>query len=621
MRFSENRFTQALAGWRFLVAGIVLAGMSCSLVAAQTSDSSIQNPGQTSSSTEGNAAPDGTANQQPAPMIREQAPSLVDPNGPTISLVSSEQVFFMASALNACGYNDGLAESGPVRQRVRDEISQVLSRSEAARDARDKLCLFVAQHRLTGTTEDISQYISLALYLSPPPELETTAKLIEMPPDSTQVVDVLPLLRNFSKAVDLSGIWLTTHLQYDQAINQLHDPLSKMIQDTNLYLKMPVSDYTGRRFIVVIEPMLSPALVNARVYGSDYVDVVSPVNGTIPLVKVRHTYLHYLIEPLLYARPNAINRLLPILKEAAYSPLAFRYRSDPVAFVVECLIKAIEARTLDTGVPEYKIPAGVDRSALPRYERQLQLYRQKVNDIKTALVQHDMRQGYVLTEYFYQQMELFEHNPASLGDSIGEMVYGMDVNDEIHHARQTEFDAKADGDVLQRDQPRVLQGLDLAEAQLESGNLAGAKKMAEAVLAAPATGAKGMADVARADFILARVSILSGDADDAIERFQETLAKSKDPRLLAWSHIYLGRMLDLECKRDAAVAEYQQALANRDGAMDTRLAAERGVKSAYAVRGHSCDDDSADDAAPPSARPAAATTKPGDGQQGTPKPQ
>jgi hypothetical protein len=35
----------------------------------------------------------------------------------------------------------------------------------------------------------------------------------------------------------------------------------------------------------------------------------------------------------------------------------------------------------------------------------------------------------------------------------------------------------------------------------------------------------------------------------------------------------------------------------RDGRLDTRLAAERGVKTAYAVKGHSCDQD-ADDEAP-----------------------
>ena len=54
--------------------------------------------------------------------------------------------------------------------------------------------------------------------------------------------------------------------------------------------------------------------------------------------------------------------------------------------------------------------------------------------------------------------------------------------------------------------------------------------------------------------------------------------------MLAWSHIYLGRMLDLECKRDQALAEYKEALAVRDGQLDTRLAAERGVKAAYVQR-------------------------------------
>jgi hypothetical protein len=53
-------------------------------------------------------------------------------------------------------------------------------------------------------------------------------------------------------------------------------------------------------------------------------------------------------------------------------------------------------------------------------------------------------------------------------------------------------------------------------------------------------------------------------------------------------------MLDLDCKRDQAVTEYQQALKTRDGQQDTRLAAERGVKTAYAIHGHSCSEDAGD---------------------------
>src|SRR5208337_60358 len=84
-----------------------------------------------------------------------------------------------------------------------------------------------------------------------------------------------------------------------------------------------------------------------------------------------------LIEPLLYARANAIDRTQPILKEIRDAPLEFRYRSDTVPLTVECLIKAIEARTMNTGIPDYKLPTGVPRSDMPKYEHERQAVEQK----------------------------------------------------------------------------------------------------------------------------------------------------------------------------------------------------------------------------------------------------
>lgn len=522
----------------------------------------------------------------------EKAPTLVDPAGPTISLVSLEPLFDMASGLNACGYDEGLDESAPVRTRVREDINQALAKSEDARAKRDKLCLFIAQHRMTGTERDISQYISLALYLTPPPQIETSAELPEMPPDSTQVVEMVSLLKDFVAAVDLHGIWLAIHRTYDEDAQQLHDPLSQMIVGTNLYLKLPASTYEGRRFIVIIEPMLSPGTVNARVYGTDYIVVVSPVNGQIRMSDVRHTYLHYIIEPLLYARSNAVDRAQPILKEVRDAPLEFVYRSDAVALTIESLIKAIEARTMDTGVPAFKMPANADRQDTPRLERERQAYQQKADAVRWTAVRHDMSQGFVLTQYFYEQLIAFEKDNAGLKDTIGEMVYSMDVDQQVHRARQTEFDKQADGDVLTRSKPRKLSGLDLAEARLADGDVATASALARQALAIHSDDSlSSVADGARANFILARADALTGHPDQAINEFQKTLGASREPRLLAWSHIYLGRMLDLDCKRDEAVAEYKQALEMRDGQQDTRLAAERGVKAPYAVKGHSCEDD------------------------------
>ena len=261
---------------------------------------------------------------------------------------------------------------------------------------------------------------------------------------------------------------------------------------------------------------------------------------------------------------------------------------------------------MDTGIPVYKIPAGVQRSDLPRYERERQANQDKIDAVRIAAVHHDMTQGFVVTQYFYEQLLQFEKDPASLRDTIGEMVYGMDIPQQVHRAREVEFDKQADGDVLQQRKPRVLTGLDLAEAKLSAGDVATATAMARQALAVHSDTLESVNQEAQADFILARAAIMTGHPDQAVDRFQKTLASSKDPRLLAWSHIYLGRMLDLDCKRDQALTEYQKALSVRDGQQDTRLAAEKGVKTAYSVKGHSCeeDDDSADDA--PAKSPASA---------------
>ena len=537
---------------------------------------------------------------------QEKAPALVDPAGPAISLVSSETLFTMAATLNACGYDEGLAESDPIRQRLRDEVNQALTASEDARAKRDKVCLYIAQHRMTGTEKDISQYISLALYLTPPPELETSVELPEMPPDSTQVVEILPLLKDFATAVDLHGIWLTNRRTYDDTVNHLHDALTKMILSTNYYLKMPASTYDGRRFLVVVEPELSPRTINARVYGADYVVVVSPVNGEIRMTDVRHTYLHYLIEPLLYQRSNAMDRFLPILKEVRDAPLEYRFRSDIVDLTIECLIKAVETRTMDTGIPAYVAPADEKRSDFERVQRERNAVQQKMEQVRQVHLHHEMTQGFVLTQYFYEQIVQFEKDPASLKDTIGQLVYTMDVDHEQHRARAITFDQQADQDILRRSAPHKLTGLDLAEAKLAAGDIATASALARQSLAAPS--ADQSAEVGRANFILARTEIMTGHPEEAMAGFEKAAATAKETRILAWSHIYLGRMMDLDCKRDEAMNQYKAALAVRDGQQDTRLAAERGVKAAYSVKGHTCDvDGEADD---PDSKPDVAPSRP-----------
>jgi hypothetical protein len=50
---------------------------------------------------------------------------------------------------------------------------------------------------------------------------------------------------------------------------------------------------------------------------------------------------------------------------------------------------------------------------------------------------------------------------------------------------------------------------------------------------------------------------------------------------MAWSHVYLGRIHDLEDERELAVNEYQAALAVEGAPEAARVAAQSGVEIAY----------------------------------------
>jgi tetratricopeptide (TPR) repeat protein len=539
---------------------------------------------QSQSSSSSSAPPGQQAVDNPNPTARPRA-AQIEPGGAAVTLETSEPLFQMAAALNACGYDADLDHSAPVRAEVRADINTALQQSEDARKSRDALCDYIAGHRLTDSGLGIGQYVSLALYLSPAPELTPNVDETELPPQAAQVVNVLPLLRTFAEQVDLHYIWLHHHAEYEALTARVHAPMVKMILGTNIYLHQPVSSYDGRRFLVLLEPMLSPALTNARIYGMDYIIVMSPDNTAgdpVRMDEIRHIYLHYVVEPMVYSRGQAMERIQPVLRGVADAPIEFTYKSDAVALITECLIKAIEARmyVIDSQAP-VKPKGAVGRADTEKYEQQKDIYDRATALAREKLVDTDEAQGWVLTGYFYQTLGVMEHNGDGLRDEIAPMIYGMDVDRERRHAQQIQFVKEAPADPLSRGvvRPHKPEGLELAEMELAKGNADDAADLADKAMQDP----KG--DHGEAQYLLARVDLLHGRADEAREGFQKTLTISKDPRTLAWSHIYLGRLYDTMATpdREHAVAEYQAALEVRDGRPDTRQAAEAGLNKPFAL--------------------------------------
>jgi tetratricopeptide (TPR) repeat protein len=231
-----------------------------------------------------------------------------------------------------------------------------------------------------------------------------------------------------------------------------------------------------------------------------------------------------------------------------------------------------------------------DRSELDRYEFQVAAYERQAEAVRRKAVDLDMRQGWVLVEYFYNQLGMMAKDGVSLEDNVGPMVYGMDVEHERHHAEQIAFLPEGSGgDVTSREAVArtapPLAGLDLAEMKLTKGDFNGAGELADAAL-------KTDPNNAEAHFLLGRIALIQGDPDAALQNLTDTVQLSHDPRTIAWAHIYLGRMYDIARdpdnpdaslpQRDKAIAEYKAALANRDSRTDTKDAAERGLKQPFA---------------------------------------
>jgi tetratricopeptide (TPR) repeat protein len=550
---------------------------------------------QTSSSS--SAAPGQQAVDNTNPTTRPRA-AQIEPGGAAVTLETSEPLFQMAAALNACGYDADLDHSASVRAEVRADMNTALQQSEDARKSRDALCDYIAQHQLMDRGLGVGQYVSLALYLSPAPELTPNVDETELPPQAAQVVNILPLLRSFAEQVQLHFIWIHHRAEYETLAARVHDPMVKMILGTNIYLHQPVSSYDGRRFLVLLEPMLSPSLTNARIYGSDYIIVTSPDNSPgdpVRMNEIRHIYLHYVVEPMVYSRGQAMERIQPVLRGVADAPIEFTYKSDAVSLITECLIKAIEARMYVIDSPAPPKPKGaVGRAETEQYQTQRAIYDRANALARQRLVDVDESQGWVLTGYFYQALGVMEHNGDGLRDEIAPMIYGMDVDRERRHAEQLVFVKEVPADPLSRGtaRPHQLEGLELAELDLMKGNVADAADLADKAMEDP------KADHGQAQYLLARVDLMQGHAQDARDEFEKTLTLTRDPRTLAWSHIYLGRLYDTMATPDRshAVAEYQAALEVRDGRPDTRQAAEAGLKKPFALPQRERQTDQTDDA-------------------------
>jgi tetratricopeptide (TPR) repeat protein len=457
----------------------------------------------------------------------------------SLQLDTNESLFAVLAAINAAGYDEGIAlpDNSPLRQQVRDYLSK--QNIAVLPDLRQ----FYKKHLARNGVQDLSQYVSYALSLAGPPDFHWRTRDIEVPPDALALEGFTPLLIDFYSQAGLAELWRRVQPAYERELSRYHTPLVAMTNAVDGYLRIANGVYLGRHFQVSVDLLGAPEQVQTRNYGDDAFVVVT-ASETPRLFDIRHAYLLYQIDPILLKYTAALNAKKSLMDLAQQAPLDDVYKKDIGLLADTSLVKAIEAR--------------LDRNS--------------------SGVQQAARQGYIFTPFFAEQLPVFEKQDQGMRLYISEMLDAIDLDREAKRIAAIKFDAaplmRAARQVqVAAPEPEVSpSGKLLARAE----DLYAARNLDEARdFYLKSLEERGGADEhAQAWYGLARISVLRNQPDAAVRLFEKTLASSPDAPTKAWALVYLARLSKASNDPARAKKLYQEALTVEGASERARQAAQ-----------------------------------------------
>jgi tetratricopeptide (TPR) repeat protein len=426
----------------------------------------------------------------------------------TGQLDASPSLFTVMAAINAAGYDADLNSPNghPIRLAIRQELAKRnIPSLEAIKE-------FVAKHKAPNDTAELSQYISFALSCTGPPNFDFKQRDVDIPPDVSGLTGLSPLLAAFYKEAAIDDLWKRSQRAVDQYVERYHQPVVDAVLQVNSYLRQPTSGVHGRHFQIFIELQGAPNQIQTRSYGNEYTIVVTP-STEVKAFDIRHGYLHYSLDPLATRAREILERKKPISDHATRAPaLEERYKEDFLLLVSESLIKAVEARL----------------------------------DKKPEMATQALRQGYILTPYFSEQLPVYEKQEAAMLLYFKDMAASIDLKREDARLSVVTFDRDAPTRTVKTvaapaPEPAlsgVAKTLDDAEKLYTSKDYDKAKSTWLAAL--QQNGDKPQQ--AAAYYGLARVAALQRDPETAERLFQKTLELEPEAQIKAWSLVYLGNL-------------------------------------------------------------------------------
>jgi hypothetical protein len=491
--------------------------------------------------------------QAPVPPPKMQAAPAT-----TVTVDGSEAMFTTMCALLASGFEADVSAQNwsPMRAQLRDRLQHQQG------PAVDALRAFYKQHELADAGQMLSRYLWFGLVSGPAPKFEPILRRDELPPEVIALEGFQEILSNYYKEQKIGPLWRQVQPVYNHEIEQIHDSVAQVVFVATGYLREILDPTNPRSFTIIVEPLVG-RITNVRNFGDHYALVVSGA-ADVPLDNVRHAFLHFLLDPLPLQYSHVIAVKLPLFLTAASAPrLDPDLKDDYPSYFAECTVRAVE----------------------------LKLKKASPGERESAL-EIDDADGYVLVRPLYAALTKFEQSEPGMKLYFPDLVRSIDVATEQKRVATIKFpraDAKRDSTqaevVARRRQaaPTTVPNDAEAIAALTEGEQRIAEKNPRAAEASFQKVLVKYPDQPRAWYGLGVVAMMEQDGTRAKEVFGRLTsgehAATQDPLVLAWSHVHLGTIYDIEGHPDRAKVEYEAALAVEGAPEKARQAASKALSA------------------------------------------
>ena len=374
-----------------------------------------------------------------------------------ISFQADTRLIIMMAALEAAGFDPQPGKEPSVfRAKVRKDLASLDP------DLKARLKTFYERNLLPSPAtpaDQVSRYVSLALALSPAPELLAPERSDDLPAGLLDVLDFAPLVREFQRRSGIEEHLVDYVRAYQGEGDRLLQPTSEMVRSVLTYLhtrpltttieRVEVKTPTARknkntktystrqkeRRFVILPDLLAPhGAINFRIIGDDYYAIIP--EGTDPTSsELRRAYLQYVIDALVLRfnkeialRRDQIRQLLDERQKAGAQVTPDVFLTVGRSFVAAADARYEEVRRLEVlgRSVRAQLAAAKDDAERMLIGKAAQAEIAGIQDETIARLADEFEKGAVLTFFFSDQLKGIESAGFDVANFFPDMIASFD---------------------------------------------------------------------------------------------------------------------------------------------------------------------------------------------------